>query len=246
MSSYDALAASYDALMTDAAYLKRAEYLDRCLKRDKTPVETVLDLGCGTGTISCLLAQMGYRVLAADASVEMLTEAMFKASSMEEPPMFLHQSMEKLRLGREVDAVISTIDAINYLTREKALRETFERVHKCLRPGGQFIFDINSPAKFRAMDGRMYTDETEESYCVWRTFFSERTKICTYQVDLFRLRRDGAWERDYEEHRERAWSVEELTEFLADAGFTKVKITGDKKTGKPKEDEQRLIFHCRK
>ena len=246
MSSYDALAASYDALMADAAYLKRAEYLDRCLKRDKTPVETILDLGCGTGTISCLLARMGYRVLAADASVEMLTEAMMKASSMEEPPMFLHQSMEKLRLGREMDAVISTIDAINYLTREKALRETLKRVYKCLRPGGQFIFDINSPAKFRAMDGRMYTDETEESYCVWRTFFSERTKICTYQVDLFRLRRDGAWERDYEEHRERAWSVEELTEFLADAGFTKVKITGDMKMSKPKEDEQRLIFHCRK
>ena len=246
MSIYDALAATYDALMADAAYLKRAEYLDRCLKRDKTPVETVLDLGCGTGTISCLLARMGYRVLAADASVEMLTEAMMKASSMEEPPMFLHQSMEKLRLGQEVDAVISTIDAINYLTREKALRETFKRVYKCLRPGGQFIFDINSPAKFRAMDGQMYTDEPEESYCVWRTFFSERTKICTYQVDLFRQRRDGAWERDYEEHRERAWSVEELTEFLADAGFTKVKITGDMKTSKPKEDEQRLIFHCRK
>ena len=246
MSSYDALAATYDALMADAAYLKRAEYLDRCLKRDKTPVETVLDLGCGTGTISCLLARMGYRVLAADASVEMLTEAMMKASSMEEPPMFLHQSMEKLRLGQEVDAVISTIDAINYLTREKALRETFKRVYKCLRPGGQFIFDINSPAKFRAMDGQMYTDETEESYCVWRTFFSERTKICTYQVDLFRQRRDGAWERDYEEHRERAWSVEELTEFLTDAGFTKVKITGDMKTSKPKEDEQRLIFDCRK
>ena len=246
MSSYDALAASYDALMADAAYLKRAAYLDRCLKRDKTPVETILDLGCGTGTISCLLARMGYRVLAADASVEMLTEAMMKASSMEEPPMFLHQSMEKLRLGREVDAVISTIDAINYLPREKALRETFKRAYKCLRPGGQFIFDVNSPAKFRAMDGRMYTDETEESYCVWRTFFSERTKICTYQVDLFRLRRDGAWAREYEEHRERAWSVEELTEFLSDAGFSKVKITGDMKTSKPKEEEQRLIFHCRK
>ena len=246
MSSYDALAAAYDALMADAEYLKRAEYLDRCLKRDRAPVETVLDLGCGTGTISCLLARMGYRVLAADASVEMLTEAMMKSSAMENPPMFLHQSMEKLRLGREVDAAISTIDAINYLTRERAVRETFQRVHKWLRPGGQFIFDINSPAKFRAMDGQMYTDETEESYCVWRTFFSERTKICTYQVDLFRLRRDGAWERDYEEHRERSWSVEELTGFLADAGFTKVKITGDMKTSKPKEEEQRLIFHCRK
>ena len=246
MSSYDGLASAYDALMADAEYLKRSEYLDRCLKRDKMPVETILDLGCGTGTISCLMARMGYQVLAADASVEMLTEAMMKSSSMEHPPMFLHQSMEKLRLGREVDGVISTIDAINYLTRERDVRETFKRVYRSLRPGGQFIFDINSPAKFRAMDGQLYTDETEESYCVWRTFFSERTKICTYQVDLFRLRRDGAWERDYEEHRERAWSVEELTEFLADAGFAKVKITGDLKMTKPKEDEQRLIFHCRK
>ena len=246
MSSYDSLAASYDGLMADAAYLKRADYLDKCLKKSRIEVETILDLGCGTGTISCLMAEKGYRVLACDASIEMLSAAMMKSAGMENAPMFLHQSMEKLRLAREVDAVISTIDAINYLTKEKALRETFKRVYRWLRPGGQFIFDVNSPYKLRRMDGQLYTDETEESYCVWRTFFSERTKICTYQVDLFRLRRDGAWERDYEEHRERAWSVEELSEFLADAGFTKVKITGDMKTGKPKEDEQRLIFHCRK
>ena len=246
MSSYDSLAASYDGLMADAAYLKRADYLDKCLKKSRIEVETILDLGCGTGTISCLMAEKGYRVLACDASIEMLSAAMMKSAGMENAPMFLHQSMEKLRLAREVDAVISTIDAINYLTKETALRETFKRVYRWLRPGGQFIFDVNSPYKLRRMDGQLYTDETEESYCVWRTFFSERTKICTYQVDLFRLRRDGAWERDYEEHRERAWSVEELSEFLADAGFTKVKITGDMKTGKPKEDEQRLIFHCRK
>ena len=52
------------------------------------------------------------------------------------------------------------------------------------------------------MDGQLYTDETEESYCVWRTFFSEKTSICTYQVDLFQLRADGTWDRDCEEHRE--------------------------------------------
>lgn len=70
------------------------------------------------------------------------------------------------------------------------------------------------------MDCQLYTDETEESYCVWRTFFSEKQKICTYQVDLFRLRPDGAWERDYEEHRERAWSAAELTELLSAAGLS--------------------------
>ena len=99
MSSYDSLAVSYDGLMADAAYLKRAEYLDRCLKKDKQGVETILDLGCGTGTISCLMAEKGYRVLGCDASIEMLTAAMMKSDGMENAPMFLHQSMEKLRLA---------------------------------------------------------------------------------------------------------------------------------------------------
>ena len=244
MSGYDSLAGSYDGLMADAAYLKRADYLDRCLQ--KTGAKTILDLGCGTGTISCLMAQKGYQVLGCDASVEMLTAAMMKAAEMENAPLFLHQSMEKLRLGSQVDAVISTIDAINYLTRESALRETFKRVHTWLKDGGEFIFDVNSPYKLRRMDGQLYTDETEESYCVWRTFFSEKTQVCTYQVDLFRLRRDGAWERDFEEHRERAWTEEELRSALAEAGFDQVKLTGDLKQRAPREDEDRWIFHCKK
>jgi len=246
MSSYDTLAASYDGLMADAAYVKRAAYLDRCLKKSGAPVETLLDLGCGTGTISCLMAEKGYRVLAADASVEMLTEAMMKSAMMEKPPMFFHQSMEKLRLVEPVDAAISTVDAINYLTREKDVRETFKRVYRWLKPGGQFIFDVNTPYKLCRMDGELYTDETEESYCVWRTFWSEKQKCCTYQVDLFRMRRDGAWERSYEEHRERAWSEEELRTFLADAGFSRVKLTADLKQCAPKEDADRWIFHCTK
>ena len=246
MSSYESLAGSYDGLMADASYVKRADYLDKCLKKSKIPVETILDLGCGTGTISCLMAEKGYRVLACDASVGMLTEAMMKSAEMENAPLFLHQSMEKLKLVEPVDAVISTIDAINYLTGEKALKETFKRVYKWLKPSGQFIFDVNTPYKLRRMDGALYTDETEESYCVWRTFFSEKTQVCTYQVDFFRLRRDGAWERDFEEHRERAWTEEELRSALAEAGFDQVKLTGDLKQRAPRENEDRWIFHCKK
>ena len=90
----------------------------------------------------------------------------------------------------------------------------------------------------------MYTDETEESYCVWRTFYSEKQKVCTYQVDLFRLTEEGLWERDYEEHRERAWSEEELRQFLAEAGFDKVTVTGDLTNRAPRETEDRWIFRC--
>lgn len=242
MSSYDALASSYDALMADGSYLKRADWLERLFRKSAIPVHTVLDLACGTGTIACLLAARGYQVTATDGSEEMLTQAMGKAAALDgQPPLFLHQSMPRLRLIEPVDAAVSTLDSLNYLTREKDIRETFCRVHRWLRPGGQFIFDVNSPCKLRRMDGQMYMDETEDSFCVWRTFFSERTQVCTYQVDLFRQRQDGAWERDFEEHRERAWSEEQLRLYLAEAGFERITVTGDMTRRPPKAEEDRWI-----
>jgi len=247
MSSYDALAASYDGLMADGSYRRRANYLVKLFRKSSVPVESVLDLACGTGTIACLLAEQGYDVIATDGSEEMLTQAMEKAAALPgRPPLFLHQTMPRLRLLEQVDAAISTIDSLNYLTREKDLRETFKRVYRWLKPGGQFIFDVNTPYKLRRMDRQMYTDETEDSFCVWRTFFSEKTQICTYQVDLFRLNEDGTWERDYEEHRERAWSEEQLREYLTEAGFEKVSVMGDLTMRLPKATEDRMIFRAEK
>lgn len=227
MSSYDALAAGYDALMTDVGYKKRADWLVRQFRKSGVPVRQVLDLACGTGTMACLLARRGYQVTATDGSEEMLTQAMAKAADLESPPLFLHQTMPRLRLVQPVDAAISTMDSLNYLTRPADLQETFRRVYRWLRPGGSFWFDVNTPWKLRRMDHQMYMDETEETFCVWRTFFSEKRQVCTYQVDLFRQRGDGAWDRDFEEPRERAWSREELEQFLTEAGFRDIVFTGD-------------------
>lgn len=245
MSSYGALAGAYDGLMVDVQYRRRADYLERLFRKSPIPVETVLDLACGTGTMACLLAGRGYQVVATDASEEMLTQAAQKAAALDgRPPLFLRQTMPRLRLLEPVDAAISTLDALNYLTGEKALGETLRRVRRCLRPGGQFIFDVNTPHKLRRMDRQVYLDETEESLCVWRTFFSERTQVCTYQVDLFRLRPDGAWDRSFEEHRERAWDRETLERLLAEAGFGTVAVTGDLTCRPPRADEDRWIFRC--
>ena len=244
MSGYGALASSYDALMADGAYRRRADFLERLFRGSRIPVRSVLDLACGTGTIACLLAERGYEVIATDGSEEMLTQAAAKAAGLEAPPLFLHQAMPRLRLLQPVDAVVSTLDSLNYLTRAGDLRETFRRVYRWLRPGGQFIFDVNTPHKLRRMDGQMYMDETEESFCVWRTFFSEKKMVCTYQVDLFRLRADGAWERDFEEHRERAWEAEELRQYLAEAGFAGICVTGDLSQRSPAADEDRWIVRC--
>ena len=245
MSSYDALAGSYDGLMADGAYLRRAAWLDRRLRKSAIPVHAVLDLACGTGTIACLLAERGYQVTATDGSEEMLTQAMSKAAVLEErAPLFLHQSMPRLRLIEPVDAVVSTLDSLNYLTREKDLRETFCRVFRWLKPGGAFIFDVNTPYKLRRMDGQMYMDETEETFCVWRTFFSERTQACTYQVDLFQQNEDGTWDRSFEEHRERAWTEEQLRTFLTDAGFAEITVSGDLTSRPPRAEEDRWIVRA--
>ena len=233
VSRYQALAASYDELTVDVGYLRRADYLERQFRKSPIPVRTVLDLACGTGTMACLLAQRGYEVTATDASEEMLTQAMTKAAALtERPPLFLHQTMPRLRLLEPVDAAICTLDA----------RETLRRVCRWLKPGGVFYFDVNTPWKLRRMDRQIYMDETEESLCVWRTFFSEKRQTCTYQVDLFRQRADGAWDRSFEEHRERAWTEEELRQALAEAGFTAVKLTGDLTSRPPKPTEDRWII----
>ena len=245
MSAYDALAASYDGLMADGAYRRRAAFLERRLRKSPIPVETVLDLACGTGTIACLLAEKGYAVIATDGSGEMLTQAAAKAAVLDRPPLFLHQAMPRLRLAQPADAVVSTLDSLNYLTAERDLKETFRHVRRWLKPGGLFLFDVNTPYKLRRMDGQLYMDETEESFCVWRTFFSEKKQICTYQVDLFRLRPGGAWDRSFEEHRERAWSEEFLRKELLAAGFSGLRLTGDLTDKPPGPSEDRWQFEAR-
>ena len=247
MSCYEALAASYDGLTRDIPYEKYLRFFKSLLKQYGVKPKTVLDLACGTGSLSVLLAKSGYAVLGVDRSEDMLTVAAEKAMELEEnQPFFVAQPMQRLRIPEPVDACVCALDSINYVTNPQDVQKAFRRVYESLRPGGLFVFDINTPYKLENLDGQVFLDETEDSYCVWRTFFSEKTKICTYQVDLFRLQADGAWERDYEEHRERAWSAEELTAFLTDAGFEKIAITGDLTRRPPKDTEDRWIVRCRK
>ena len=242
MSCYDQLAACYDELTGDVAYEQRADYLERLFRRAAMPVHTVLDLACGTGTMTWLMTGRGYEMIGVDASEEMLAVAMEKYGEVGGiPPIFLHQSMPRLDLYGTVDAAICCLDSLNYLTRPADVRRTLQRLRLFIAPGGLLIFDVNTPEKFRAMDGQVFLDETEDAYCVWRTEFSRR--ICTYYMDLFR-RRGDAWERSLEIHRERCHTVEELTAWLKEAGFGGIRIYGDRKLRSPSEGEQRIYFSC--
>ena len=197
MNAYQGLAGAYDSLTGDVAYEKRADYLEKLFARSRIPVHTVLDLACGTGTMTWLLTGRGYEMIGADASEEMLAAAMMKSGSVEGiAPIFLHQSMPRLDLYGTVDAAICCLDSLNYLTSPSDVQRTFQRLHLFIAPGGELIFDVNTLDKFQSLDGQVFLDETEESYCVWRTEYSRG--LCTYYMDLFRRRRDGTWRRSAE------------------------------------------------
>ena len=173
MIAYSSLASAYDGLTTDIPYDTMLDFLEAILHKSGKRPETVLDLACGTGSMSLLLAQRGYRVLASDISEEMLTVAAQKTIHLANPPFYICQSMQRLRLPEPVDAVFCLLDSLNYLDEPTDCKKTFERVYKSLKSGGMFLFDINTPEKLKGLDGQVFLDENEESYCVWRTEFDE-------------------------------------------------------------------------
>ena len=135
------------------------------------------------------------------------------------------------------------LDSINYLTDARALKRALQRLHLFVAPGGVFLFDVNTPCKLRSLDGQVFLDEREDLYCVWRADFDRRSRICTYGMDIFE-RQGTLWRRSLEEHREKAWEVEELKRFLTEAGFGRIRVWGDCRLRAPRQDEQRIYFSC--
>lgn len=242
MNSYGSLAASYDRLTDDVSYEAVLSFLEVLLKEKGKAPQSVLDLACGTGSLSVLLAKKGYQVLGADLSEDMLAVAYEKAMDMEENrPYFIHQSMQKLRLPYQVDCVVCCLDSLNYLTKPEDCRKAIQRVWDALSPGGIFLFDVNTPDKLRAMDGQVFLDEDDDVYCVWRGSYSEETRICSYGMDIFQ-RVGKLWHRSEEEHLEYAYDPAELRRYLEEAGFIDITVYADRKLLPPKAGEQRIYF----
>jgi SAM-dependent methyltransferase len=185
------------------------------------------------------------QVTGVDMSEEMLCVGSQKAQELENPPVFVCQRLEQLRLPRAVDLAVCALDSLDYITNPADCAEAIRRVYKALNPGGCFIFDVNTPEKLRAMDGQVFLDEDDDVYCVWRGEFDEESNICTYGMDLFQ-RQGYTWLRSWEEHREYAYDAQTLTGYLRDAGFTSIRVYADRRMEAPGENEQRIYIKARK
>ena len=245
MDAYHALAASYDRLTNDVDYEATVAFYFEILKEEGLKPRTCVDLACGTGSVSKLLAEKGLEVTGVDLSEEMLTVAQQKSAELARMPRFVCQPLQELRLPRGVDLAVCALDSLDYITDPADCKEAIRRVYKALNPGGIFIFDVNTPEKLRAMDGQVFLDEDDDVYCVWRGEFDEQSNICSYGMDLFQ-RQGDVWHRSFEEHQEYAYTVEQLTEYLKSAGFTHIRVYADGKPEAPGEGEQRIYFSARK
>ena len=245
MGAYEALAASYDRLTNDVDYKATVAFYREILAAEGLRPRTAVDLACGTGSVSVLLAKQGLRVIGVDMSEEMLTVAQQKADGLKNPPRFVCQRLQNLTLSRGVDLAVCALDSLDYITVPADCAEAIRRVYRALNPGGIFIFDVNTPEKLRAMDGQVFLDEDDDVYCVWRGEFDEQTNICTYGMDLFQ-RQGRLWRRSFEEHREYAYSARQLAEYLKAAGFTNIRVYADRRMEPPRAGEQRVYIKARK
>ena len=245
MDAYRDLAQSYDRLTSDVDYDATVDFYYEILDRERMTPRTAVDLACGTGSIALRLAQRGLRVTAVDMSADMLTVAQQKAAEADLYPQFVCQPLQELILPRGVDLAVCALDSIDYILDPKDCQKAFHRIYKALNPGGCFIFDVNTPEKLRAMDGQVFLDEDDDVYCVWRGEFDRETNICSYGMDLFQ-RKGDVWYRSFEVHREYAYDAETLVRYLRNAGFTSIRVYGDRVMGSPREGEQRIYIKARK
>lgn len=245
MNAYHALASSYDRLTADVDYEAIVAFYNRILEKEKVNPKSAIDLACGTGSVALLLAKKYDRVIGVDMSEEMLTVAFQRAAEQGVMPTFICQQLQQLSLPKAVDMAVCALDGLDYILEPADCKEAIRRVYKALNPGGIFIFDVNTPAKLQAMDGQVFLDEDDDVYCVWRGEFDAQTNICSYGMDLFQ-REGEQWYRSFEEHKEYAYSVEQLTDYLKAAGFTRIRVYADGKLEAPRPGEQRIYFSARK
>lgn len=268
MEAYTDFAEVYDTFMDETPYLKWADFIASLIEKygiskpnknltkagvtaeadSKEALETernlVLDLGCGTGTLTEILAGKGYDMIGVDYSQEMLNIAMQKKMKSGSGILYLCQDMREIDLYSTVGTVISVCDSINYLLEDEDVEETFAGVHNYLYPGGIFIFDFNTLYKYRDVIGdTTIAENRDDCSFIWGNYYHEDEHINEYDLTIF-VREDEEKEvfrRFQETHYQRGYTLEEMTAFVKKAGMELV-LTLDADTHEAPVDTSERIY----
>lgn len=247
MTGYSTFARYYDNLTANIDYVKRAEYFHEIIKRYKnTEGSILLDLACGTGSISEEMAKIGYDVIGVDYSDEMLGIALDKKFDSGLNILYLCQDMRKLDLYGSMDVTICALDSINHLNSLADVKKVFENVALFSEPQGLFIFDINTLYKHRnILANNTFTYETDNVFCVWENTLLEDTDEVKMNLEFFELEENGLYSRTSDSFSEKAYSEESIEELLRECGFELLAKFGDDTFSPPACNSQRIVYAAR-
>ena len=219
MEAYSEFARIYDTFMDDIPYDEWGKYLRELLVGYGIEDGIVLELGCGTGNITEILARYGYDMIGVDNSGEMLEIAVGKRDISGHNILYLEQDMREFELYGTVRAVVSICDSINYITQEDDLLQVFKLVNNYLDIGGVFIFDLNTIYKYEEIGEMTIAENREDASFIWENIYYEEEKINSYDLTLFIKDENGKFDKYFENHIQRAYTIEEIQVLLHEAGL---------------------------
>ncbi len=236
--SYDLFAEYYDELMSGVDYPARARYIDGLIKRFKPDAHLLVDLACGTGSMTVEFAALGYDVIGVDLSENMLSKAREKSDGS---ILYLCQPMQELDMYGTIDAFVCTLDSLNHLEDREQLLLALSRVSLFLEPDGVFVFDMNTPYKHETILGdNAFVFETEDVFCVWQNEYDGGGRV-NIALDFFQRQPDGSYRRECEDFAEIAYSPEEIRALLHEAGLKLVAAYDDMTTDPPGKESERIV-----
>ena len=225
MEAYTSFARVYDTFMDNVPYGEWCEYVAGLLEAYEIRDGLVLDLGCGTGSLTELLAEKGYDMIGADCSEDMLEIAGEKKEKSGYDILYLLQDMRKFELYGTVRAVVSICDSMNYIMSEEELLQVFRLVNNYLDPEGIFIFDMNTIYKYRELLGDATIAENREACSfIWENSWYEEERVNEYDLTIFEKEENGLFRKYTETHFQRAYEIKTVKRLIQEAGMEFVAV----------------------
>lgn len=244
--SYTSFASVYDALTKNVDYEKRAGYIMDILSEYNIKDGLLLDLACGTGSLSVEFSKAGFEVIGTDASADMLTRAQTKAYENEQNILFLCQNMEETDLYGTVRAIVCSLDSINHLKDFEAVNKTFSKLKNFIDNGGIMVFDVNTLYKHQKVLGNnTFVYDEKSVYCVWQNRLSADNVTVNINLDFF-VKSNNTYQRFTENFSERAYSFDELKNAFEPNGFKLISCYEELTRNEPTDTTERVYYVLRR
>ena len=241
---YEDFAKQYDSFMDNIPYDMWADQIKGILHKYGIVSGIAADLGCGTGTLTELMAAAGYDMIGIDNSEEMLNQALEKRDKSGHNILYLNQDIRSFELYGTCAAIVSRCDTINYITEYSDLIKCLSLVNNYLDPGGLFIFDVKTEFMYRDLLGyNTFARNNDNGSYIWENYYDEKTKLNQYLLTLYsKVEGKEIYSRSEELHTQRAYSLGEIKNAAAAAGLKWISVIDSDTEDEIQSDTTRYLI----